>query len=98
MIDIDAQGRVQAATQVLNDAHFAEFMVRAPGTPREALLRELGRPAERRGGGLKGGETWSWRYPTNACLWFQVSLDDAARVTAAGYGIDPACDASSDRN
>jgi hypothetical protein len=100
MIDIDAGGRVTAASQVLNEAHFADFQGRAPGMSRAALLRELGRPGEVTGAGLMGGELWSWRYPTNDCLWFQVTLDTAAdKVRAAGYGIDRRCDAATgDRN
>jgi hypothetical protein len=97
MIDLDAAGRVTAARQVLNEAHFAEFseaVARAPGMSRAELLRTLGTPGERRGAGLVGGEVWSWRYPTNDCLWFQVSIDTAAdRVRSAGYGIDWTCDA-----
>lgn len=100
MIDIDAAGRVTAAEQVLNEAHFADFQARAPGMSRSALLLELGRPGEVKGAGLMGGELWSWRYPTNDCLWFQVTIDtDNDRVRAAGYGIDPRCDAATgDRN
>lgn len=100
MIDIDVGGRVTAASQVLNEAHFADFQGRAPGMSRSALLRELGRPGEVKGAGLMGGELWSWRYPTNDCLWFQVAIDtDIDKVRAAGYGIDPRCDAATgDRN
>lgn len=100
MIDVDAGGRVTGASQVLNEAHFADFQGRAPGMSRAELLRELGRPGEVKGAGLMGGELWSWRYPTNDCLWFQVTLDTAAdKVRAAGYGIDPRCDAATgDRN
>lgn len=99
MVDLDAAGRVSASTQVLNEAHFAEFQGRAPGMSRAELLRTLGRPGQVQGAGLRGGELWSWRYPTNDCLWFQVTLDTAAdRVRDAGYGIDPRCDARSDRN
>jgi hypothetical protein len=95
MIDVDAGGRVTGASQVLNEAHFADFQGRAPGMSRAELLRELGRPGEVKGAGLMGGELWSWRYPTNDCLWFQVTLDTAAdKVRAAGYGIDPRCDAA----
>jgi hypothetical protein len=100
MIDIDAGGRVTAASQVLNEAHFADFQARAPGMSRAELLRELGRPGEVKGAGLRGGELWSWRYPTNDCLWFQVEIDTAAdKVRAGGYGIDPRCDPpSNDRS
>lgn len=98
MVDIDAAGRVVKVEQVLDEARLAAFQARAPGLPRDELLRTLGRPGERRAGGWQGGEVWSWRYPTNDCLWYQVSLDDAARVTAAAFGIDPACDPPNDRN
>ena len=100
MIDLDAGGRVVASSQVLNEAHFADFQGRAPGMSQAALLRELGTPGQRQGAGLMGGELWSWRYPTNDCLWFQVTIDTAGdKVRAAGYGIDPICDArTNDRN
>jgi len=100
MIDLDAAGRVTASAQVLDTANFADFQGRAPGMSRGQLLRALGTPGEVKGAGLRGGELWSWRYPTNDCLWFQVELDTAAdQVRSAGYGIDPRCDvASGDRN
>lgn len=100
MIDIDAGGRAVGAKQVLNEAHFAAFQGRAPGMTRAALLRDLGTPGERQGVGRFGEELWSWRYPTNDCLWFQVVLDPAAdKVVSAGYNIDPRCDApSNDRS
>lgn len=93
MIDIDTGGRVQGARQVLNEAHFAELQGRAPAMNRGALLRELGTPGERRGVGRFGEELWSWRYPTNDCLWFQAVLDPKAdKVVSTGYNIDPRCD------
>jgi hypothetical protein len=101
MIDVDAGGRVRAASQVLNEAHFAAFQGRAPGMSRAELLRELGTPGERKGVGWQGdGELWAWRYPTNDCLWFLVTLDTrTGQVRDAGYGIDPRCDApSADRS
>ncbi len=98
MVDLDAGGRVTVARQVLNESSFAEFQARAPGMPREELLRTLGRPGERRGGGWQGGEVWSWRYPTNDCLWFQVSVGDDGRVRDGSYGIDPRCDGPNDKD
>jgi len=93
MIDLDAAGRVTGARQVLNEAHFAQLQRRAPGLSREELLRTLGTPGERKRVGLRSDEVWSWRYPTNDCLWFQVTVDLAAdRVRDAGYGIDWVCD------
>lgn len=98
MVDLDAAGRVGAVRQVLSDTALAEFQARAPGMPRDELLRTLGRPGERRGGGWQGGEVWSWRYPTNDCLWFQVSIGDDGIVRDGSFGIDPRCDAPNDRN
>ena len=93
MVDLDAAGRVTAARQVLNEASFADFQARAPGMTRDELLRTLGRPGERRPGGWQGGEVWSWRYPTNDCLWFQSSIGADGIVRDGAYGIDPRCDA-----
>jgi hypothetical protein len=97
MVDVDAGGRVIAAAQVLDDRRLAAFQARAPGMGRDELLRTLGTPGERRGA-RGGGETWSWRYPTNDCLWFQVSLDAGGRVSDGAFGIDPGCDAANDRD
>lgn len=98
MVDLDAGGHVTGADQVLDEAHFDAFQRRAAGMPRDELLRTLGRPGERRGGGWQGGEVWSWRYPTNDCLWFQVSIGDDGRVRDGAYGVDPRCDAPNDRS
>lgn len=97
MVDLDRTGRVTTATQVLEAGYLAAFQARAPGMGRDELLRTLGRPGERRGA-RGGGETWSWRYVTNDCLWFQVSLGADGRVKDGAFGIDPACDAASDRD
>jgi len=100
MIDLDAAGRVQQARQVLNEAEFLQVQIRAGsgGLTRDELLHWIGTPGERRGGGWAGGEVWSWRYPTNDCLWFQASVADDGRVTSAAFGTDAVCDAPSDRN
>ena len=95
MVDLDAAGRVQQARQVLNEAEFQAVMS-TPNLRRAAVLRRLGMPGEVRafGGawGTNTGQIWSWRYPTNDCLWFEMTLSDDGRVTGGGYGIDPACD------
>ena len=96
MIDLDAAGRVMAARQVLGEAEFLQVQS-AVGLQRADLLRWLGTPGQRRHGGRPGGEVWSWRYPTNDCLWFQASVADDGAVTGASYGIDPVCDGPSDR-
>lgn len=94
MVDLDAGGHVTDWWQALEEWRLHAFQADGPGMTRDQLLRTLGRPAERRHGGRMGGELWSWRYPTNDCLWYQVSLDDDARVTSAGFNIDPMCDAN----
>ena len=97
MIDLDASGKVLVANQVLNELNFAEFQKHARGMSRQELLLRLGRPGEKRGGGWQGGEVWSWRYPTNNCLWFQVSIGADGFVRDGIYNIDPRCDAPSVR-
>ncbi|MDO9074415.1 MAG: hypothetical protein Q7U73_14230 [Rubrivivax sp.] len=96
MVDLDASGRVRQARQVLNEAEF-EAVMSIRGLRRAGVLRHLGAPGERRPMGWLGGEIWSWRYPTNDCLWFEVSLSTDGRVTGAGYAVDPTCDAPPDR-
>ena len=88
MVDLDAAGRVARAEQVLSEA---SFMTIGPGQSRDEVLRQIGRPGQRVG--MRGdGQIWSWRYPTNDCLWYQVSFDVQGTVISAGYGPDPACD------
>ena len=92
MVDLDPQGRITAWHQALAEPRLHAFQARAPGMAVDELLRTLGRPGERRHGGYQGGEVWSYRYPTNDCLWFQVSIGEDRRVRDAGFGIDPRCD------
>jgi hypothetical protein len=87
---------VAAARQVLGEAEFLQVQS-AQGLTRDELLRWLGTPGERRHGGRPGGQVWSWRYPTNDCLWFQASVADDGRVAGTSYGIDPRCDGPNDR-
>ncbi len=94
MIDLDDAGRVTQARQVLGEGEFLLVQSTAP-LPRETLLRWIGTPGERRGA-RDGGQTWSWRYPTNDCLWFQFSIDADGLARAGAFAIDPACDAPSD--
>jgi hypothetical protein len=95
MVDVDRDGRVLQSRQVLNEAEFLRVQSDTTLT-REGLLRWLGTPGERRHGGWQGGEVWSWRYPTNDCLWFQSSIAADGRVTGSAYGIDPRCDVPTD--
>jgi hypothetical protein len=94
MIDIDAAGRVVQAAQVLSDTAFIRLQQDSELTP-DDVLRRLGTPGERRGA-HGGGQTWSWRYPTNDCLWFQLSLAADGRVLGGAFLPDPACDGPAD--
>ncbi len=96
MLDLDATGRLVQARQVLTDSSLQAFQARAPGMTRDELLRTLGTPGNRRGGGRQGGEIWSWRYETNECFWFRVSIGDDGRVRDGGFYPDPACDMPND--
>ncbi len=96
MVDLDAAGRVREWHQALDEPRLHAFQARAPGLSIDELLRTLGRPAERRGVARvagQPGEVWSWRYVTNECLWYEVSIGRDQRVVDAGFGIDPRCDA-----
>ncbi|MBI5256767.1 MAG: hypothetical protein HY855_09720 [Burkholderiales bacterium] len=89
MVDLDTSGRVQRWEQVLGEQRFAQV---ADGMPREELLRLIGRPGHRAGEWMNR-ETWSWRYPTNDCLWFRVTLSAEGKViSGGGYLPDPSCD------
>lgn len=97
MVDLGSDGRSRWFDQVLNMRHFADFQQKVAGMSTGEVLRELGRPGQRDHGGLRGGETWSWRYPTNDCLWFQASIDADGKASSAGYGIDWMCDRNEQR-
>jgi len=92
MIDLDATGRVSSARQVMTEPFLMDFQGRLPGMPSRELLFNLGTPGERRGGGRQGGEIWSWRYETNDCLWFRVSIGDDQLVRDGGFYPDWTCD------
>jgi len=94
MVQVDATGRVLQARQVLTEAELMATQAAAP-LPADALLRRLGTPGERRGA-RGGGETWSWRYDTNDCLYFQFSVDAKGMARSGAFAIDPQCDVASD--
>jgi hypothetical protein len=95
MVDVDAGGRVTGWSQVLTEANLNAVPM---GISREELLRRLGTPGERHHIGWQQRDLWAWRYPSNDCLWFTVSLDRAQRVVDSGYGIDPRCDSGNGRD
>lgn len=86
---------VLRARQVLTDTELMAVQAALP-MPAGALLQWIGRPGETRHGGRAGGRVWAWRYQTNDCLWFLVSVDDAGTAQSAAFMTDPRCDAPSD--
>lgn len=96
MVDLDGAGRVTRSRQVLNEAEFQQVQ-QAQNLTRDDLLRWLGTPGERRRVRYPVGEIWSWRYPTNDCLWFESAVGDDGRVIGSSYASDPRCDAPSDK-
>jgi hypothetical protein len=89
MIDVDPQGRVVRWEQVLTEKNFEAVPV---GISQSELLYRLGRPSHVMHIPRRGERVWSYRYDAVFCQWFQVSLDQAGRVSSTGYGIDPLCD------
>lgn len=96
LVDVDASGKVLDWGQVLNEGRFAFVQQNFEGKDKDWLRYTLGRPGEVRGGGWQGGQVWSWRYPTNECFWYQVSILDSGMLRDGGaYGTDPRCDPGS---
>ncbi len=96
MLDLDPAGRLAGARQVLAERELWALQGQMPGMARETLLQTLGTPGNRRSGGRQGGEIWSWRFETNDCLWFRVSIGDNGLVRDGGFYPDPVCDAGPD--
>lgn len=91
MVDLDANGRVTAAEQVLTQAGFDRVHV---GMPAEALQRLLGRPAEKQRQYLDR-VTWYWRYTPYDCLWWGVTVSPQGYAIDTGGNVpDPRCDAT----
>jgi hypothetical protein len=89
LVDLDAVGRVAGWRQALGEAQFAQL---SPGATEAEVLYAYGPPAQRRARGLRPGSLWSWRYPTNDCLWWQVEFDERGVALGGSYATDPACD------
>jgi len=90
MLDVDAEGRLTSATQVLTEKQFNA--IRAGATADE-VLRAIGRPSNVGYVGWHKTQTvWSYRYASPFCQWFQVGLSEAGVVEDTGYGPDPICD------
>ena len=95
MLDFDASGRLVTTTQVLTEANLARMV---PGTPRDAVRLQLGRPAAVMNVPWQKLQIWNYRFAGADCVWFQISISDVTNlVTEASTGLDPACDGPNER-
>ncbi len=92
MLDFDAAGHLVTSQQVLTEANFATI---APGLTAEEVRMRLGRPAHVFYVGWQKLTVWNYRFWPGDCVWYQVSIGEAGRVTESNYGTDPACDGPS---
>lgn len=94
MIDVDAAQRVTQVRQVLDEKTFEALPL---GLSREEVRERIGTPSNTMRIARQNLDIWSYRYFTNFCQWFQLSMDiTSGRLVAKGYGPDPLCDAGGD--
>lgn len=89
IVELDAQGTVRRAEQVLDEAHFALIL---PGITQDELRRRLGPPARVWGVRYHDQTVWSYRYETPFCQLFHVGITPQGVVEDTSYGPDPRCD------
>jgi hypothetical protein len=93
MVDLGPEGRVTSVREVLGEKQFAALPA---GMTEEELLREIGPPSERQTA-RNAITTWSYRYPTSLCQWYQFTIGADHRVQGGTYIDDPRCDPNKNR-
>jgi hypothetical protein len=93
MIDFDSSGRMVDWEQVMDLWYLTRI---TPGMSVDEVLIRVGPPALKQPIRRQQLVVWNYRYPTNDCLWFQISIGDDGKVISGSQGIDPQCDAPSD--
>jgi hypothetical protein len=93
MVDFDTAGRMVEWEQVMDLWYLTRI---TPGLSKEDVLMRVGHPGSTMPIKRQQLVVWNYRYPTNDCLWFQISIGDDDKVISGGQGIDPQCDAPSD--
>ena len=88
MVDLGPDGRVTSVREALGEKQFAAL---PPGMTEEELLREIGPPAERQKA-RNATSTWSYRYPTSLCLWYQITIGADHKMQGGTIAADPRCD------
>lgn len=89
LVDIGPDSRARSITQTLTPERFAAVK---PGMSSQELLNWLGPTAEMRRLAIEDRRLWFWRFETNDCVWFAVTLDREGRVLDAGEAPDPLCE------
>ncbi|MDP9045405.1 MAG: hypothetical protein M3O01_11445 [Pseudomonadota bacterium] len=93
MLDFDPSGALVGSQQVLTEANLGSV---APGMSAAEVRMRYGRPAWIYGIGYQRRHVWNYRFDGGDCVWYQISIDDAAGlVVDSNLGQDPACDGPS---
>ena len=90
MVDFDTAGGMKEWQQVLQPWYFNNLQ---PGIGADEVLMRIGHPGSTFRIPRQELTVWNYRYPTNDCLWYQVSIGDDGKFISAGQGTDPQCDA-----
>jgi hypothetical protein len=90
MVDFDRSGKMIEWEQVMDLWYLTRI---TPGLSSEDVLMRVGRPGSTQAFKRQQLVLWNYRYPTNDCLWFQISIGDDGKVISGSQGTDPLCDA-----
>jgi hypothetical protein len=93
MVDFDPAGRMVDWEQVMDLWYLTRI---EPGLSADDVLMRVGHPVSTMPIKRQQLVVWNYRYPTNDCLWFQISIGDDGKVISGAQGTDPQCDAPSD--
>jgi hypothetical protein len=92
MVDLGPDGRVASVHEALGEKQFSALPI---GMTEDDLLREIGPPSARQKSA--NSTTWSYRYPTNQCSWYQISIGPDHKMLGGSYGPDPVCNSNNRR-